>query len=62
MNYVKDTYPDGECPDCGEEIPEEAVSGSECENCGHVFFLDHEDDDSDPGNEFIGWALGTGLF
>lgn len=26
-----------ECPDCGSEIPSDAIRGEECENCGHVF-------------------------
>lgn len=30
-------YPDGVCPDCGEEIDPEAIAGDECDNCGHVF-------------------------
>lgn len=34
---VKDDYPDGECPDCGESIPDAAWKGDACENCGHVF-------------------------
>jgi hypothetical protein len=34
---VKDDYADGECPDCGESIPDGAWTGESCENCGHVF-------------------------
>lgn len=29
---------DGECPDCGEDLPENWQNGDECENCGHVFY------------------------
>jgi hypothetical protein len=38
---IKDSYENGECPDCGESIPAEMVSGGECANCGHVFH-EHE--------------------
>ena len=34
---VKDDYENGECPDCGEPIPEDAYYGGNCENCGHVW-------------------------
>jgi hypothetical protein len=37
---VRDTYPDGACSDCGEPIPVDAGAGSECANCGHVFWED----------------------
>jgi ribosomal protein S27AE len=44
---VKDCYPEGVCPDCGTDIPDDTVEGEECENgnCGHVFVAEHEDDD-----------------
>jgi uncharacterized Zn finger protein len=38
MNPIKESYPNGECPDCGEEIPDDVVAGDECKNCGHVFW------------------------
>lgn len=31
-------YPNGKCPDCGEEIPKDISPGEECSNCGHVFW------------------------
>lgn len=34
---VKDLYENGECPDCGTIIPENAEFETACENCGHVF-------------------------
>ena len=34
---IRDQYPNGECPDCGENIPYNAEYGDECENCGHVW-------------------------
>ena len=37
MNKIKNSYEDGVCPDCGEEIPDDVVDGQECENCDHVF-------------------------
>jgi hypothetical protein len=33
---MKDSYPDGKCPDCGELIPEDTNDGDKCSNCGHV--------------------------
>lgn len=35
--YIRDFYPKGECPDCGEDIPYDLGDGDECPNCGHVF-------------------------
>ena len=35
---IKNDYPDGVCPDCAEPIPADAEEGSECGNCGHIFF------------------------
>jgi hypothetical protein len=37
VNAVKAAYPGGECPDCGEDIPDDVVAGADCSNCGHVF-------------------------
>ena len=37
-NVVRESYPDNECPDCGDEISLKAVDGTECDNCGHVFY------------------------
>jgi hypothetical protein len=37
---VKDCYDGGVCPDCNQAIPDEAVEGDECSNCGHVFWLE----------------------
>lgn len=34
---MKELYENGLCPDCQEEIPDDAQEGQECENCGHVF-------------------------
>ena len=33
------SYENSECPDCGEEIPEDVCDGEQCCNCGHGFFL-----------------------
>ena len=35
---IRDQFTDGECPDCGEIIPEDMADGGECANCGHVFY------------------------
>lgn len=37
-NVIKDNYPGGVCPDCGELIPDDCLVGQACENCGHVFY------------------------
>ena len=42
-----DQYPDGVCPDCGEEINPEATVGESCDNCGHVFVLEAPVDDGE---------------
>ena len=42
----KDAYEDGECPDCGETIPDDTPEGGFCPNCGHVFWSITPDDDS----------------
>lgn len=34
---LKNAYEDGVCPDCQEDISDDAEEGSECGNCGHVF-------------------------
>lgn len=36
-NPVRDSYENGECPDCGDEIPLDVEDGQSCDNCGHVF-------------------------
>jgi rubredoxin len=41
------SYQDGVCPDCGLEIPLEAVAGQACQNCGHVFVPPHPSDDEE---------------
>jgi len=38
MNIVKESYKDGTCPDCNENIPDEVDAGDACSNCGHVFY------------------------
>lgn len=43
MVKVADSYVNGECPDCGETIPKDAQEGSNCENCGHVFWVEETD-------------------
>ena len=35
---IKNNYPNGECPDCYENIPDNASHGDGCSNCGHVFY------------------------
>ena len=45
---VKDSYLNGVCPDCGEPIPDNAVDGQACVNCGHAFFEDYCD------SEYVG--------
>lgn len=40
-----DSYEDGVCPDCGDVIPSDAVHGSSCNNCGHVFYDENFQDE-----------------
>ena len=42
-NPIKDSYPNNECPDCGQDIPDDVVEGDECSNCSHVFYMPTED-------------------
>lgn len=44
LALLKDFYEDGLCPDCGEPIPDDAVEGEACHNCGHVFSEPRPDD------------------
>lgn len=43
-NLIQDSYPNKECPDCGEPIPEDLQEGQDCRNCGHIFCLEKKDD------------------
>ena len=38
MNIIKGSYENGECPDCGEDIPNDVSNGDGCSNCSHVFY------------------------
>ena len=37
-NKIKESYEDGVCPDCQENIPHNVVNGTNCSNCGHIFY------------------------
>ena len=43
---IKNSYNEGECPDCGEPLPEEICDGYECVNCGHFFISPKFDGDN----------------
>ena len=43
MSELQRAYEDGICPDCFEDIPDDAVDGSACSNCGHIFWVDNEE-------------------
>lgn len=47
MNAIKESYENGKCPDCGENIPDDVVDGQECLHCGHVFCETRPDDGPD---------------
>lgn len=47
MNAIKESYQDGQCPDCGETIPDDVVDGQACLHCGHVFYEERPDDGPD---------------
>lgn len=51
MTPIQEAYEDGTCPDCGEPIPDSAVEGDECVECGHVFYEIHANDDELPHDE-----------
>lgn len=38
MNSIKNSYPNGICPDCNEPINDDVENGDECPNCGHVYW------------------------
>ena len=42
MSKVKDAYPKGRCPDCGEKIPKNAPEGWGCPNCGHACYSEQQ--------------------
>jgi len=35
---VKESYPNGVCPDCQKPIPNDAPDGWTCPNCGHACY------------------------
>lgn len=39
-NKVYQSYLNGECPDCGDNIPKSVKDGEECKNCNHVFTVE----------------------
>lgn len=46
LSEVYLAYENGECPDCGGDIPTDAVEGQTCTNCGHAFFLQRVEDNN----------------
>ena len=40
---VKNSYPNGKCPECSTKIPHNAVEGDSCTNCGMTFFYDDQE-------------------
>lgn len=65
MNTVKESYHNGECPDCGETIPDDVVEGQACANCEHVFYAERPGDepndsmDGDADSALASAGLGT---
>jgi len=56
MNIVKNSYKDGVCPDCNENIPEDMdTEGDACSNCGHVFYVSTEEVCDKCGSSNIGY-------
>jgi hypothetical protein len=41
---VKNAYEDGLCPVCGEPIPDDLKSGTECVNCGYILWSEDDFD------------------
>jgi hypothetical protein len=50
-DLVRNEYDKGECPDCQEPIPESALHGESCENCGHIWNQLQPSDDLSYSNE-----------
>jgi hypothetical protein len=44
-NKIKDSYPNGVCPDCQEEIPNNVKEGQVCTNCGHAFYEEKDEEE-----------------
>jgi len=55
---VRENYPDGECPECGHAIPEDAAPGEECSSCGHVLWDTPEIEEPDTIEVIVG-NIGT---
>jgi hypothetical protein len=49
MGSMRPYYENGVCPDCHQRIPADAVDGSACENCDHVFSRPRQSDGPDDG-------------
>ena len=47
MNPIKESYSDGECPDCSNDIPTNVADGESCLNYGHVFVSQSDNDEID---------------
>lgn len=45
---MREEFEEGECPDCGEVIPEGTENGDECENCEHVFHFGEDSEEDEP--------------
>ena len=56
MNAIKESYPLGECPDCGQDIPDNVEAGQACTNCEHVFGEPAPNDDPMDGDHQSGLA------
>jgi Zn finger protein HypA/HybF involved in hydrogenase expression len=46
MTYIKTFYDNGICPDCHHPINDTTVEGEDCPNCGHIFWLAYENNDT----------------
>ena len=56
MNPIKESYSNGECHDCENDIPTDVADGESCLNCGHVFVSQsNDDDDDDDDDEIDAW-------
>lgn len=59
MNTIKAAYHNGECPDCGDEIPDDVQEGQACANCEHVF--GEERPNNEPDESMDGDAASAGF-
>ena len=62
MSIIKDSYENGECPDCGKDIPSDVSNGDGCSNCGHVFYSPVKSEMDEPFESIKTYLIEDTLF